>query len=112
MKKSEAAQDLRNMMIAIQKYRANIAELWGGAFDDTLKEQWPWIWGDSCPLPALSKILDAYDQDGTLSPMDYYNQMTILYSFTPEVMHVFTILGARVPPEPKLQQWEEEDGNS
>jgi hypothetical protein len=55
MKKSDAANDLRNMMICIQKYRSNIAEMWEGGFDDVLKAQWPWIWGDRCPLPALSK---------------------------------------------------------
>ena len=107
MKKEEAAQDLRHMMISIQKYRANIAELWGGQFDDTLAEQWPWIWGDRCPLPALSKILDTYDRDGTLTPADYFNMMTVLHRFMPEVMPVFAMLDAKVPPEPKFQQWDD-----
>ena len=107
MKKEKAAQDLRHMMIAIQKYRANIAELWDGAFDDVLKQQWPWIWGEQCPLPALSKILDAYDKDGTLAPADYFNMMTILHRFIPEVTPVFTMLGAEVPPEPSFQVFED-----
>ena len=106
MKKEDAAQDLRHMMIAIQKYRANIAELWGGSFDDILGQQWPWIWGDSCPLPAISKILDAYDKDGTLAPMDYYNMMIVLHRFIPEVIPVFKMLGARIPPRPEIQAWD------
>lgn len=108
MKKEEAAQDLRHMMIAIQKYRANIAELWGGQFDDVLANQWPWIFGDRCPLPAISKILNTYDKDGTLSPVDYYNMMVVLHRFMPEVTLVFTMLGTTVPPEPsRMAAWDE-----
>jgi len=107
MKKEDAAQDLRHMMIAIQKYRANIAELWGGQFDDILAKQWPWLWGETCPLPAISKILDAYDKDGTLAPGDYFNMMTVLYRFIPEVLPVFEMLGARLPPEPRFEPWED-----
>ena len=108
MKKEDAAQDLRHMMICIQKFRANIAEMWGGAFDDILAKQWPWVFGDSCPLPALSKILDTYDRDGILAPMDYFNMMVVLHRFMPEVIPVFVMLGADVPQEPSLQKWDDD----
>lgn len=91
MKQSEATQHLREMMWGLQKYRSITTEtLSSGTGDICLSEElaarmWPWVFGEKCPLPALAKILDDVDNGKDLAPADYYNMMTILYRFMPEV---------------------------
>ena len=48
-------------------------------------KMWPWVFGEKCPLSALSKILDNVDSGKPLAPMDYYNMMFILDNFMPEI---------------------------
>ena len=78
-----AVAQLRAYMVGLQKYRSIFAEEFGleaGA------RMWPWVFGDKCPLPALSKILQRAEDGYGLAPMDYYNQLTILCRFMPEVL--------------------------
>lgn len=91
MKQSEAVQHLIEMMWGLQRYRSITMETLGpgtGELHLSQKlagEMWPWVFGEKCPLPALAKILDNVDSGRGLAPMDYYNMMTILDRFMPEV---------------------------
>lgn len=120
MKMSEAVQHLREMLWALQKYRSITMETLGpGTGDLYLSEEfaaemWPWVFGEKCPLPALSKILDDVDSGNDLVPHDYYNMMTILERFMPEVKLAAVAIrgGATIPEGPPnvniLAGWDEE----
>lgn len=96
MKKEEAIGHLREFVWALQRYRSIVMETLGLDPDYPSEEQlclteelaaemWPWVFGEKCPLPVLAKIVDDAETSGELAPMDYYNMMTILHRFMPEV---------------------------
>lgn len=88
MKQSEAIQHLHEFTWALQRYRSITMETLGpGTGDLHLSEEfagemWPWVFGEKCPLPILSKMLD------DPAPLDYYNMMYILRQFMPEILLV------------------------
>jgi len=51
-----------------------------------LAEMYPWIFGKHCPIPQLTSILDRYERDGHLAPIDYYNQLVIVNRSAREVL--------------------------
>lgn len=132
MKQSEAVQHLREMMWGLQRYRSVTMETLGDAppgphsiAEEHVRglhlsgklagEMWPWVFGEKCPLPAISKILDDVDSGGELAPMDYYNMMTILDRFIPEVRLVVGVARGtdstlpQGPPDVSVMVgWEEE----
>lgn len=91
MTEQEAVQHLREMMWALQRYRSITMETLGpgtGELHLSKKfagELWPWVFGEKCPLPVLAKMIDDVEAGGSLALMDYYNMMTILDRFMPEV---------------------------
>ena len=87
MKQETAIEHLRVYMISLQKYRSNI-ELDLDMPEDFKADAWPWIFGDKCPLPQLSKVLDLVDNGQVLNPLQYHNFMIILYRFYPEILTV------------------------
>ena len=91
MKQSEAEQNLRIFMLALQRYR-DIGLETLGEDRDLAASLWPWVWGDKCPLPILAKILDGAETSGTLAPMDYYNMTIVLTRFMPEVLVAANLL--------------------
>jgi hypothetical protein len=83
VKESEAVEHLRAFTFGLMKYRSvTKAEI---DDEELLAETWPWVFGNKCPLPALSVLLDFVENGKSLSPTDYYNMMTVLYRFMPEV---------------------------
>jgi len=91
MKQTEAIKHLRAFMIALQRYRSVTMEQLGPGTGELhlseklAAEMWPWVFGDKCPLPTLSKLLANIDSGKPLVPMDYYNMMVVLDRFIPEV---------------------------
>jgi len=97
---SHALDMLRGMLKLLLKARSSMRE---GAIDpNVLEDLYPWLFGDKCVLPALSGVIDRAEQSGTLSPMDFFNQMTVLYRFMPTLVAVAPItLGSKLlPAEP------------
>lgn len=87
MKQELAVRQLRAYMLALQKYRSNIA-LDLDLPEPFKAEAWPWVFGDKCPLPQLSTVLDRVDNGADLNPFEYHNFMVILYRFSPELLAV------------------------
>ena len=95
MKQEEALGHLREMIWALQRHRSIVMETLGPSLDHSPDElcltkelaakMWPWVFGEKCPLPVLTKIIDDAETGGSLDPMDYYNMMFILDRFIPEV---------------------------
>lgn len=89
MKQSEAIQHLREFAWALQRYRSITMETLGPGIgelhlsEEFAGEMWPWVFGEKCPLPVLSKMLGG---GGYLEPMAYYNMMYILFQFMPEIL--------------------------
>jgi hypothetical protein len=132
MKQSEAVQHLREMMWGLQKYRSITMETLGSKppgphsisdpracelhlSEKLAGEMFPWVFGEKCPLPVLSKILDDVDSGGDLAPGDYYNMMVILDRFMPEVrLSVVVARGTdstlpQGPPDVSIMMgWDEE----
>ena len=100
MKIETAVQHLKTYMIALQKYRSNVAETRIFENNALAATMWPWVFGDNCPIPALQKILDGYDKTGVIAPSDYYNMMFILWQFTPEVVPIASMIGSELPTDP------------
>jgi hypothetical protein len=82
------------MLLAIQRYRSIVSEdflkesnntglgfIGLGFTKEFLAEQWPWIFGEKCPISAIQDVLDREE----IAPMDFYNLMAILTHFMPEV---------------------------
>ncbi len=69
------------MRLGLQRYRSNVAMEAPGISEEFLAGQWPWVFGDNCPLSALAKMAA-----GEIRPMDYYNMRVIFASFMPEVL--------------------------
>jgi len=118
MKQSEAIRNLRMFMLALQRYRGITAETLGpGSGELHLSEKmaaemWPWVFGDKCPLPILSKVLDACDAGKELAPYNYYNLMVVLHRFMPEVKVAVSINNQEfpdeMPPISIMAGWEDE----
>ena len=91
MRQEEALRHLREMIWALQRYRSVAMETLGRETGELhlsekmAAEVWPWVFGEKCPLPILVKMVDNAETSGTLAPMDYYNMMTILDRFMPEI---------------------------
>ena len=98
MKLTQAVQHLRTMMWALQKYRSNstISSI------PSVQKMWPWVFGESCPLPALHDILSHYDRTDELEVQQYYNMMTILYRFMPEIQAASVLYEAELQEELRL----------
>jgi hypothetical protein len=58
---------------------------------ELLPDMFPWIFGPKNPLLALTKTLDRVGEGNDLSPSDYYNYMTILHKFMPEILLAMTM---------------------
>ena len=121
MKKSVAIQHLRTLMSMVQRARANAHDPLLGFLDPddasytdksgnprlVFKESlaakiMPWVFGDRCILPALATILDRYDKDTTLAPMDYYNMMYILDKFIPTFKAFTYLFDGELPDEKRI----------
>lgn len=114
MKQSEAEQNLRLFMRALQRYRDTA--LGGmGVSEELAGQVWPWVFGEKCPLPTLAKVLGNAEASGKLAPMDYYNMMIVLTRFMPEVLAGVNIMRLQLDlPEiteaPLPAPWDPEDG--
>jgi len=84
----QAVRHLELFILGLQKQRSIIGEL--GMPEQLLANMYPWTFGDKCPLPAITKVLDGAEKNG-LAPMDYYNLMTVLTRFMPEVKPVVMV---------------------
>lgn len=92
MNEEEALGHVRNMLLACQKMRSNIYEVFNASdpfaetngptierwTEDTMegrmsKEMHPWLFGEQCIMPTLANILDAGEIDG----MTFYNLMWV-----------------------------------
>jgi len=103
VKIENAAQHLRIMMWGLQKYRANIREM-GSLPESFLAQQWPWVFGDRCPLLALQDILDRYAKTEVLSGAEYHNMMVVLDRFIPEVKSACTFFQGDLTGEQRIPQ--------
>jgi len=73
-----------------------------GIPDRLLEDMSPWLYGKKCPLEALTKILDRYNETGDLAPSDYFNMMIILSKFCPEVAVAAAMVESRLAPGARL----------
>jgi hypothetical protein len=98
VKQSEAVKHLKDLLFIMQKFRSNAKEAGLVSREDdpmtaVVTELMPWLFDDAkCPIPAIVKILDWESESGILSPLDYYNVMTILYRFLPTLVAAAPIL--------------------
>lgn len=99
MKQKEALEHLRGYMLALQKYRSTTALDISDLTEEMKANGWPWVFGEKCPLSALSKIVGDVDDGEKLDPMNYYNMMFILYRFSPEILIAMDFLGVHMPDE-------------
>jgi len=109
MKKSKAAKHLTQYMQTFQKYRStSLGEV--GLSEEVAGEVWPWVFGEKCSLPILAKIIGNYEADGSLTPLDYYNQMYILYRFMPGVLAACMLTHDGFPADAPgiIVNWEKE----
>ena len=112
---AQAVSMLRSMMFLIQKARSNAHDPFFGVIDqdpdgmgmpvteELLAGIFPWLFGDKCPLSALGKILDRTEETGELAPFTFYNMMTVLYTFLPQLVAVSPIVlnaADALPPFP------------
>lgn len=113
MKKGVALQHLRVMIWTLQRYRSMANDPLLGLIvpDDTpglqftesfVAEHWPWIFGEKCPLEKLVEVVDRAEETGVLAPMDYYNFMTILDRFMPELRVAAAFYEYDLPKEQQL----------
>lgn len=88
MKQETAIRHLRLFMKGIQRFRSITRENMGTGkvVDNILNDLYPWVFGEKCPLLALTKTLDRVNEGNKLTPSDYYNYMTILHKFMPEIL--------------------------
>lgn len=115
MKQSTAVSHLRTMMLAIQKLRSINDENGTIEMDDPIAASvWPWVYDSKKSiLPILSKLLDRVDETNELSPLDYYNFMTVATHLEPLIGVVASIVGndPHYPQEPDinwLKGWDKE----
>lgn len=73
-------------MFTLQKYRSNTAVDLASLPEDVKAGAWPWVYGDKCPLPQLTMVLDRVDDGADLNPFEYHNFLVILYRFSPEIL--------------------------
>jgi hypothetical protein len=95
MDQKEAMEALEHLRHNIQRYRSITKETFvgeNGLTEESLAETWPWVFGSKCPLVQIQKCLDR----GSVTGMEFYNFMTILDRFMPEV----AVAGDFVFPKP------------
>ena len=87
MKQETAAEHLRLFLYTLQRVRSINLETLCLDPDDghILGSMFPWLFGEKCPLETLVKVLGRVDQGAELEPLVYYNLMTILDRFLPQV---------------------------
>jgi len=81
MTQQEMRTTLENLRLAFQWFRSIVMET-SDLSDAMLADMYPWIFGDKCLLPTIQKLLDR----DRVSGMDFYNVMTVVHRFCPEVM--------------------------
>ena len=106
MKQREALRLLRVMQYAIQKVRSNTLSFLERAEGRTVKPEElsnlnQWLWGNYCPLEALSKLIDRAEAGTPIAGTDFYNMMLVAHLFLPELAAVLAINGNELP-EPDL----------
>lgn len=106
MKEKEALENVRQMMLAVQKYRSNAFEVESNK--TLLTDLNAWVFDDGkCPLPAMQKVLNR----DRLDPQEYYNFCFILKNFMPEVDLSMGIMGFKEVNMPEISLiangWEE-----
>jgi len=127
MKQSEAAQHLREILFLYQKVRSNGTDPVFGIADEKqspealaitkalLIDIMPWVFDDQkCPIRALVRILDRVEEGEGLAPINYYNQMFVLYRFSPALPALAPLMGLSLPAEmPSMMTcmggWDEEE---
>lgn len=110
MTKQEARQELEAIQVGLQKTRSVMAEI--GLPEETLAQLYPWIWGDRCPIPLITRLLD-----GDFTTMEWFNIRTIFYHFmdaalAETMLYYHGATGKPFPTDPPDLQvvagWEEE----
>lgn len=86
----EAIEYLEKAVHAFQRARSIAMETYGDASADALAILEPWLFGNKCPLPHLTRAIDR----GYVTPMEFYNFMIILEKITPEVKVIAEIEAA------------------
>jgi len=89
-------------MTVLQKYRSNAMDprTGLGLSEEFLAETYPWVFGEKCPLEYIAKVLARYEKTHELEPQTYYNFMTIMDKFTPEIRVAAVMLGGELPEGP------------
>lgn len=82
MKESEAMNDIKLFAFSLQKYRSVTAEEIPHLDEESKALMWPWVFGDKCPLEALTKVIDR----GQVEASTYYNFMVVANQFMPEIV--------------------------
>lgn len=84
---AKALDMLRGMLKLLQRARSTMSE--AGLDQKVLKSIFPWVFDpDKCIVPALADLIGRAEKSGTLAPADFYNMMTVLYRFLPELTAV------------------------
>ena len=102
MKQETALNMLRAMLKSTQRFRSITMETTPENVHPYLPVMHPWIFGDKCILPALSDVIDRAETSGLLRPRDFFNMMTVLYQFTPEVVVVAAMAAPDILPRAAL----------
>lgn len=102
--KAQAAEYLRMIAFGVQKLRSIMAEDGFISDDKALKslhisnEQaarvWGWVWGNKCILIPVTKMLDGYESEGRLAPLDFANIMYVAFVLEPLIAAVAGIEAA------------------
>ena len=116
MKHSEAAEIIRNALFCVQKVRSISEEQSEG--DPVLKRVQrflePKIHDDAYMLNPLLKLVARLDDGGQITPMEFYNMMTIMdkWGASVQVSYALAMGDGSTLPEPDVQWirgWETEE---
>lgn len=114
MRQEVALQHLKIMAWTLQRYRSMAYDpLFGLIVPDGtpgrlqftesfVAEYWPWIFGEKCPLLQITAVIDRAEETGELAPLNYYNFMTILDRFVPELRVAAAFYDHDLPDEMRL----------
>lgn len=86
MKESEALDNVRLMVFALQKFRSVTVEEIPDLTQKIKEDLMPWVYGPQCPLEAMTKVIDG----GQMEPQTYYNFTYIMDKWMQPV-HVATM---------------------
>jgi len=116
MKQSEAMKYVRKLLNGVQRSRSAIREslITNGEFDTKVIEQVmidlnPWLFGPKGE--SFIKALAQIDDRDSVTPMEFYNFMTIIHRLDLTINATAGIMTETMYPEPNIQWmsgWEKE----